>query len=80
MLAVVLHPFIPRATAALWIALGAEAALGPLAAQPLHGRGSLGSAARRAAASRRVSRCSRGCPTTRRRHDLGLAAARAGRP
>ncbi|HEY3923175.1 MAG TPA: methionine--tRNA ligase [Acidothermaceae bacterium] len=34
-LAVVLHPFIPRATASLWVALGAEAALGPLGAQNL---------------------------------------------
>ena len=34
-LAVVLHPFVPRATASLWVALGAEAALGPLAAQNL---------------------------------------------
>ncbi|HTC68220.1 MAG TPA: methionine--tRNA ligase [Acidothermaceae bacterium] len=32
-LAVVLNPFIPRASAQLWVALGAEAALGPLAAQ-----------------------------------------------
>jgi len=41
-LAVVLHPFIPRATASLWVALGAEAALGPLAAQNLQDAGRWG--------------------------------------
>jgi methionyl-tRNA synthetase len=41
-LAVVLHPFIPRATASLWVALGAEAALGPLAAQNLTDAGRWG--------------------------------------
>jgi methionyl-tRNA synthetase len=41
-LAVVLHPFIPRATASLWTALGAEAGLGPLAAQSLTDAGRWG--------------------------------------
>jgi methionyl-tRNA synthetase len=41
-LAVVLHPFIPRATASLWTALGAEAPLGPLAAQDLTDAGRWG--------------------------------------
>jgi methionyl-tRNA synthetase len=34
-LAIVLGPFLPRATAELWTALGAEVALGPLSAQRL---------------------------------------------
>ena len=41
-LAVVLHPFIPRATASLWVALGAQAALGELGAQPLTDAGRWG--------------------------------------
>jgi methionyl-tRNA synthetase len=41
-LAVVLNPFIPRATAQLWAALGAESKLGPLPAQPLADAGRWG--------------------------------------
>jgi methionyl-tRNA synthetase len=41
-LAVVLNPFIPRATASLWVALGAEAALGSLGAQLLTDAGRWG--------------------------------------
>jgi methionyl-tRNA synthetase len=41
-LAVVLGPFLPRATARLWTALGAEAALGSLDAQPLADAGRWG--------------------------------------
>ena len=41
-LAVVLHPFIPRATASLWTALGAQAALGDLGAQNLTDAGRWG--------------------------------------
>jgi methionyl-tRNA synthetase len=41
-LAVLLNPFIPRATASLWSALGAEASLGPLAAQRLTDAGRWG--------------------------------------
>jgi methionyl-tRNA synthetase len=41
-LAVLLNPFIPRATASLWVALGAEAELGPLAAQNLTDAGRWG--------------------------------------
>jgi methionyl-tRNA synthetase len=41
-LAIVLHPFLPRATASLWVALGAEAVLGPLTAQNLTDAGRWG--------------------------------------
>ncbi|MBL3686417.1 methionine--tRNA ligase [Leucobacter zeae] len=41
-LAVLLSPVIPRATAKLWTALGAEAALGALADQPIRDAGSWG--------------------------------------
>ncbi len=41
-LAVVLHPFIPRATASLWTALGAQAVLGELGAQNLTDAGRFG--------------------------------------
>ena len=41
-LAVLLSPVIPRSTQKLWTALGAEAALGELAAQPLRSAGTWG--------------------------------------
>ena len=46
-LAVLLNPVMPKASAALWDSLGAEAALGPLADQPIARRRPLGPAARR---------------------------------
>ena len=42
MLAVVLNPFIPLATAQLWVALGAEPKLGSLASQPVADAGRWG--------------------------------------
>jgi methionyl-tRNA synthetase len=41
-LAVLLSPVIPRSTTKLWTALGAEAALGELAAQPVRSAGTWG--------------------------------------
>ncbi len=41
-LAVLLHPVTPRAASALWASLGAEPALGPLAAQPVQSAGAFG--------------------------------------
>jgi len=41
-LAVLLHPVIPRAAAALWESLGAEVPLGALAAQPVSGAAAFG--------------------------------------
>ncbi len=41
-LAVLLHPVVPRAAAELWASLGAEAVLGPLAAQPVADAARLG--------------------------------------
>ena len=42
---VLLSPVTPKATAKLWTALGAEANLGPITAQPIRAGGRLGHAA-----------------------------------
>ena len=64
-LAVLLSPVMPKATAKLWTALGAEAGLGALTAQPVRAAGGWGQLPRGQHDRRRSRGCSRA--STRRR-------------
>ncbi len=72
-LAVVLHPFIPRATASLWTALGAEATPRAAGFAVAPGRGALGSAAGR----RRHHQGRVAVPAAARRPAVGVSSGPA---
>ena len=76
--AVLLHPVMPKASAILWQSLGAEAALGPLAEASGCRTPAAGASCRPGRRSPRASRCSRASRSPSRREPRRARPGRAG--